>query len=292
MAMPSLSLAASHNATRISDGSVEPVEVDQLNAAPFNLAHEAWLLFYIAMPAIVVHLSLLFVFPQTASAVGLTLGTKELAGSSLGSLAGNLTILSVITGALTAADTLMPRAFGSGMYRQVGQLAVQGFVVCTLLLIPPILPLCTMMEWAFKRLGQDADASMLASEWIRIYLVGLPAILLLRVTQSFLNAQHVVLPLAFGCTIGSFLIHPILLKTIVPALGFWGSGLCVTITQFAMVSLVFLYLWIRPEHKPETWPGLSRAFVREALRPGPLLRYTKLSLGGVLSLSVCRSISI
>jgi hypothetical protein len=130
-----------------------------------------------------------------------------------------------------------------------------------------------MIEWAFDRLGQDPDASTLASEWIRIYLVGLPAILLLRVAQSFLNAQHLVLPLAFGCTIGSLLIHQNKMNTIVPALGLWGPGLCVTITQFAMVSLVFLYLWIRPHHKPETWPGLSRAFILEAFQPEPRLLY-------------------
>jgi hypothetical protein len=72
------------------------------------------------MPAIVVHLSVLFVFPQTASAVGLTFGTKELAGFSLGSLTGDLTILAIIMGALTVKDTLMAGAFGSGMYRKVG----------------------------------------------------------------------------------------------------------------------------------------------------------------------------
>jgi Na+-driven multidrug efflux pump len=72
----------------------------------------------------------------------------------LASLTGNLTVLSVMVGALSAADTLMPRAYGTGTYKEVGRLGVRGFVMCTLLLIPPIIPLFTTMEWIFDQLGQ------------------------------------------------------------------------------------------------------------------------------------------
>ena len=53
---------------------------------------------------LVVQFSVLWIFPLTASVVGRTLGTEALAGFSLGSLVGNLTCLSIMTGALTAAD--------------------------------------------------------------------------------------------------------------------------------------------------------------------------------------------
>lgn len=252
----------------------------------FDLVHESGLLLGIALPAVAVQFSVLFIFPLTASTVGLELGTEELAGFSLASLTGNLTILSVMVGALTAADTLMPRAFGLGRYEEVGRLAVRGFVMCVILLIPPIIPLCTSMDWVFETLGQDPVASELASKWIRVYLLGVPAMLFFRVAQSFLNAQHVVMPLVVASLISCFLLHPILLKLIVPAYGFVGSGLAVTITQTFMAILVFSYILIRPEHHPETWPaGLSLKFLKDSLKPKPVMQFLQLSLGGVLSLS-------
>jgi len=100
----------------------------------FNLWHEMQLLFQIAAPAMVVQVSVLFIFPQTASAVGLSLGTEALAGFSLGSLVGNLTVVSIMTGVLKAADVLMPRAWGAQKYEEMGILAVRGIIICSFFL--------------------------------------------------------------------------------------------------------------------------------------------------------------
>jgi hypothetical protein len=174
----------------------------------FNLWKESKMLLQIALPAVAVQFSVLFIFPQTAAMVGTVLGTNELAGFSLGSLVGNLTCLSVMVGALTAADTLMPRAFSAERYTEVGRLAVRGFVMCAALLVVPVIPLCTVMEWIFDALGQDEYASHLASEWIKVYLIGVPGMLLFRVIQSFLNAQHTVMPLVYASVFACFVFHP------------------------------------------------------------------------------------
>jgi multidrug resistance protein, MATE family len=257
---------------------------DKVRGGGFHLLQEASMLLSVALPSVAVQLSTLFIFPQTASAVGLQFGTEELAGFSLGSLVGNLTCLSVVVGALTAADTLMPRAFASGRYAEMGRLAIRGFVMCALLLIPPILPLCTIMDSIFEALGQDPVAARLASKWIRIYLLGIPATLVFRCVQSFLNAQHQALVL--GSAIGCFVAHPIFLKVLLPVAGFEGSALAISLTQYVMAVIVFLNLVARPRHKAETWPGLSWKYFLEAIRPEPLLQFLSLSLGGVLSLSV------
>lgn len=251
----------------------------------FNLARESSMLLKIAIPAVAVQFSVLFIFPLTASAVGRTLGTEALAGFSLASLTGNLTILSVMVGALSAADTLMPRAYGHGRYAELGRLAIRGFVMCSILLIPPLIPLCFSMNWVFGKLGQDANASLLASDWIRLYLLGIPAMLLFRVVQSFLNAQHSVMPMLCAAVVSSFCIHPIVLPIMLHYFGFLGSGLAVSITQTCMAAIILLILKFVPTYKTETWPGLSVGLVKESLAPGPVLTFLALSLGGILSLS-------
>lgn len=192
-----------------------------------------------------------------------------------------------MVGALTAADTLMPRAFGAGQYHEVGKLAIRGFILCAFLLVFPVIPLCTVMEWFFDTLGQDKDASSLASKWIRIYLVGLPSMLLFRVIQCFLNAHNNVWPLVYAAFTASFVVHPVLLRTIIPHLGFIGSAWSISLTQTTMTMILLIYLYLRPSsYKAEAWPGLSWKILSEALQPGPVWSFLSLSLGGVLSLSV------
>ena len=271
-----------------NDGDADDSSLDAVlpPTRPFELWTESKLLFNIALPAVAVQFSVLFIFPQTASVVGRALGTEALAGFSLGSLVGNLTCLSVMVGALTAADTLMPRAYGSHRYDELGRLAIRSVVVCSLLLLVPVVPLCTVMEWIFDQLGQDDFASHLAAQWIKIYLIGVPSMLLFRVAQSFLNAQHQVWPMVYASVLSCFVLHPILLNILVPSMGFNGSSLAISLTQWVMAILVFVYLKIHPVQKAESWPGFSTKYFLEAISPRPMLKFISLSLGGVLSLSV------
>jgi MATE family multidrug resistance protein len=251
----------------------------------FHFWHEAKLMINIALPSVIFQFSVFFIYPQTASAVGRNLGTEELAGLSLGSLTGNMMCMALMIGVLSTAATLMPRAFGAKHYEEVGLLAIQSFVVCSVVLVVPIVLLSTSMDWIFNKLGQDPIAAGLAASWLRIYVLGVPFVLLLRVLSYFLACQHVVWPMVYGSLVGCFVVHPVLLKTLIPSVGFLGSGLAIVITQMVQVGAVLLYLWWRPEYKPETWKGLSLYAIREALQLRPMVQFIKLSLGGVLSMS-------
>jgi len=256
---------------------------------PFDVTLEARQLFHVALPSVLIQFSLFFVFPMSASVVGRSEGTTALGGFSLGSLIGNLTCLSIMEGALTAGDTLMPRAYGNRRYGEVAMLAVRSFFVVTLLLVPPVLPLCWYSERILVALGQDADASAMAQEWIRLYFLGVPANLAFRVAMRFLLAQHLPWPLVYSSVVPALLIHPLLLRLLVPKMGLPGSALAITLTQWCMALALFGGYFYRnrkcPTWKVETWPGLSTRLVRDALRPEPLLKFFSLSLGGVLSLS-------
>jgi MATE family multidrug resistance protein len=261
------------------------IEGDPYEMEGFHFLHEAKLLINIALPTVIVQFSLYFLYPQAASAVGRNLATQDLAGFSLASLSGNMICLAMIIGVLSASNTLMPQAFGSRNYEQVGILAIQSFVACLLVLFVPIVLLTTCMSRIFSLLGQDPDAADLAVSWLRIYVVGVPFVLLIRVVQYFLSSQHLVWPIAYGCVFGCFVIHPILLRILIPRFGFLGSGLAVVTSQVVQVATVLFYLRWRPVYKAETWNGLSLHAIREALRLKPMMGFIRLGLGGVLTMS-------
>jgi multidrug resistance protein, MATE family len=252
--------------------------------ATMHVIQEAKQLINIALPTVIVQFSVYFIYPQTASMVGRQLGTEELAGFSLGSLSGNMICLAVIIGVLSAANTLMPREFGLKRYEQVGVIAIQGFLVCAMILIIPMIVLMTSMDFIFTRLGQDPIALSLAVKWLRIYVLGVPFVLLLRVLQSFLACQHLVWPLAYGCAFGSLVMHPMFLRLFIPYFGFLGSGMAIVATQLFQVGSVLLFLQLRPIYRHETWSGLSLHAIAESIRPERMVQFLQLSIGGVLSM--------
>jgi MATE family multidrug resistance protein len=252
---------------------------------PFQVLEEAQKLFHIALPSVLIQFSLFFIFPMSASAVGRNVGTVELAAFSLGSLIGNLTCLSIMEGALTAADTLMPRAFGTGQYEEVGRIAIRGTVVCLCLLLPPIIPLCGYGGWILETLGQDPDASQLAETWIRVYFLGVFPNLGFRILLRFLLCQHQPWPMVISSAVPCFLVHPILLRHLVPTMGLEGSALAIVLTQWISLFLLIAILVVKPMHKSETWPGLSWLYVKEALAVGPSLKFLHLSVGGIMSMN-------
>lgn len=258
---------------------------EQHSHTDFNLLDEARLLLNIAIPTIAVQFSIYFIYPQTAAKVGRDVGTEELAGFSLASLTGNLTCLSVIMGVLSASDTLQPRAFGTADYREVASLTVRGITACAVVLLPLIIPLVLFSEDILVGLGQDEDSSELASHWIRVYLIGIPSVILFRVIQRFLACQSIVAPMVYAAAIGCFVIHPFILRMFVTSFGFIGSSAAIVTTQTLQAVFVLSYLRIARPYDPRTWPGLSFSFIKHSLSRKNLRAYFRLSLGGVLSFS-------
>ena len=177
----------------LEDTSNASIEASVLNFK-FDLFKELKQLLGLAFPSVALQFNMYFIYPQAASVVGRNLGPLELSGLSLGCLVGNLTCLSVLVGVLSAADSLMPRAYSLGRFAELGRLTVRAILVCLIILIPPVIPLCTVLEPMLKFLGQDPTASRLAAQWVRVYLLGVPANLILRTLQRFLVAQSIPCP--------------------------------------------------------------------------------------------------
>ena len=260
-------------------------EDDRVQSSAFDLWTEAPKLFRIGVPSVLIQFALYWIFPVSASSVGRKLGSVELGGFSLGCLVGNLTCLSLMEGSLSAADTLMPRAYGSERYEELGRLAIRATVCGTFLLAIPVAPLCLYSGAALQYLGQDPEASALAQSWIQVYFLGAAPNLLFRVIMRFLLSQHKPWPLVFASFVPSIVIHPFLLEYCVSRIGFIGSALSIAATQWITLIVLLILLNLVPIHKAETWPGLSLDLIQRSLQCGPIFQFLKLSIGGILSMT-------
>ena len=219
----------------------------------------------------------------TASFVGRKLGPVCLNGFSLGMLTGNLLTLSVIQGLFTASDTLSPQAFGARNYGEVGRLAIRGFVLGLLLIVPMNLFLVAFMNPILVFFGQEDEPAMLATQWYRIYAVGLPFYTLYWSTWKFLAAQEIMGPLLVVLSVTCGIVLPVSLELFIDWLGFLGSAVAMVFYFATQSILLLLFLaWRQPHHRG-TWNGLGAW--RDAVAWEPMVAYFKLGAGGILSSS-------
>ena len=297
-----------------NDDIVNNVVAEKNKNKKFDIINEILILFNIALPSILVQLFLILIFPQGASIIGhyYKNDIKYLDSYSLGSLIGNLTCISIIVGSLSSCDTLMSYEYGKGTvksYNEIGLLAIRGIIVGTILLLPPVLVLysggSTIEYILVNILQQQKDVSILAIQWIQVYILGLPANLLFRTIQRFLVTQHRPWAPVYASCIPCILIQPILLRVFVPIYGFIGSAISIVITQWCMMILLIGYIQYKNRntkssssssssssspsscfaYHPNTWSGISKHTLKQAIEYEPMKLYVSLSLGGVASLS-------
>ena len=243
---------------------------------------EAKLLLRLAIPTVIIQLGGVLPNFLTASYVGRQFGSVFLDGFTLANLMGNLCNLSLLQGLYTAADTLSPQAFGAGNYKEVGLLAIRGYLASWLVLIPINAVLFMGFSRAMIAVGQDVQAATVAQAWYRLYACGLPFYALYMVTWKFLSAQETMQPLVVVCLICCGIILPCSLEFFTRSFGYLGSALAIVCYQSSQSLLLILYLrWKRP-HTPGTWPGL---LWKEALHWKPLKNYILLGIGGMLASS-------
>lgn len=209
-------------------------------------------------------------------------------------------------GLLSGTDTLAPQ-YVVLQPQRVGILAIRGWLICALALVPLLstwyIPLGdgkggTLIAGLLVALKSDPRIVPYVAEFLRHYALCLPAVLTVNVVQRFLSCQDVVLPLLAFTSVTSLGLHPLLLFLFVnddASLSFQDNvmqkmkscALCHAGTNWTCLALTMLYLKKREgAFDPRTWPGLSAGTLREALLDyHEVVKYLKLSAGGVLSLS-------
>ncbi|GAX10697.1 multidrug resistance protein, MATE family [Fistulifera solaris] len=217
------------------------------------------------------------------SYIGRTYGSVRLDGFLLASLTGNLFTLALLQGLFSASDTLSPQAFGANNEREVGLLAMRGFLGSMMVMIPVNAVLVTHMGPILEFVGIDPEVSHNAWQWYRIYILSLPFYALFQVTWKFLSAQSVLFPCVVAVGVSSLLVLPVALVVWTHFCGYLGTAWALVTYQVIEPLLLLLYIWWKQPHRPETWPGL--ASWNEALEERRFWSYIALGAGGILASS-------
>eukprot|EP00980_Cylindrotheca_fusiformis_P017009 scaffold5194_cov118-Cylindrotheca_fusiformis.AAC.3 len=258
-----------------------------------NLATELWLFLELAVPTTLLNLGFIVSPLLTASYVGRKFGPTFLGGFTLANLTGNLCTFSLLAGLFSAADTLGPRAYAASRNHQqhpqhrleeVGLIAIRGFVLACIILVPINLVLVMYLKDMLVALGQDQVAASHALDWYRIFVWSLPFCVAYNTIWKFLSSQHIMKPMIIVSMISCAIVLPCGLELWTEQYGFLGSAVAyVNFQAFQAVSLIMYLYWKKP-HVKGTWPSIE-CVRQEVLQYQPMMDYISLGMGGIFAQS-------
>lgn len=249
---------------------------------------ELLLLGRLAGPTIVMQAVHMLKWVYSASYIGQHYGAEALAGYSLASLSGNLTVVSLIFGSLAAVDTLAPQAHGAKAFAEVGRVCVRAAALCAVILVC-LLPVWASMEQILLALHEPAGPSALAGQFLAVWAMALPPISVGAVLVRFYMAHSVVLPSALATALGS-LSHPCFVWLFADrmGMGFRGVAMAHVASSTAWCACMCLVCLCGPRglHHPEAPPTASLAYLRDVFGSATALReHARLALAGVLGMA-------
>ncbi|KAL7564855.1 hypothetical protein ACA910_001600 [Epithemia clementina (nom. ined.)] len=248
---------------------------------------EVQLLLTLSLPSIMINLSFMVPHFLNASYIGRHFGPTHLVGYALAMVTANIFQGTLLQGLFNASDTLSPQAYGAQNYREVGLLALRGYVLSMVLVVIPmngIMYVCMpdLLLW----FGQDATAVQHGYQYFVLYSASFPFYTLVNILWKFLAAQTVLWPLVYATLICTFVLFPIGLQVLGHVLGFVGPAVATALFYLVQSILILILLWYFQPHDVETWPGCFNAAAwRDALWSWtPLSTYLSLGLGGILAM--------
>lgn len=209
------------------------------------------------------------------------LGTIQLAAASLSSMTANVTAFSLLSGFISALDSLLPPAF-TQQPKRVG-IYTQSMAIIVALLCIPIAIAWLNAETLLLALGQDAEVARLSGIYLRVMLPGVPAYAGFEVCRRYLQAQG----LMSASTVILFVVSPFsavlnYLTVWGPdsiRLGFIGAPLASAISNWLMFFLAVGQCYIAPR---TAWGGFS---LSSALKPVNIVPCLSLGFYGFLAIS-------
>lgn len=185
------------------------------------------------------------------------IGPSELAAVSLSSMTANISGYAIIQGVSTCLDTLCAQAYGRKELNKVGV----HFIKCNYLLFLLCIPM--VLLWVFGSrpillliIGREKeDLCILASQYLQVLSLGLPAFILFENGKHFLQSQgifHASTYVLAVCAPLNALLNYLLVWDPLIGLGFIGAPISVSITNWLMCISLYLYIWLVRGN--ECWP--------------------------------------
>ncbi|KAJ5079074.1 mate family efflux transporter [Anaeramoeba ignava] len=199
------------------------------------------------------------------------LGEEELAGCSLGSILWAISTMFPL-GFVHALDAFISQAHGAKNERLVGVYVYQSYFIMIILAIP-IAFLWYFSGSVMTALKQDHVVANYARKYLIWQMPGLVPFLFLSVIQEcFQNLQIVIAPLVInliGFGVNIFLNFGFVYGVFhLPKLGFIGSPIATSISEFIMFVLMYIYLKVKKIDKE--WKLEKSVF--NPLNLGPFLK--------------------
>ncbi|XP_028938375.1 multidrug and toxin extrusion protein 2 isoform X4 [Ornithorhynchus anatinus] len=228
---------------------------------PVGFRKEAWELCVLAGPLFLVQV-LLFLIHVVSTVFCGHLGKVELAAVTLAVAFINVCGISVGFGLSSACDTLLSQTYGSSNKKMVGVVLQRGILIL-LLCCFPCWALFINTESILLLLRQDPQVSSLTQKYVMIFVPALPAVFLYGLLTRYLQNQEIIWPAVFSGIFGNVingLGNYIFLYIL--DWGLEGSAFANTISQFAQVICLFLYIVLRKLYL-ETWGGWNSDSLQE-----------------------------
>lgn len=135
------------------------------------------------------------------------------------------------------------------------------------LVIAACMPAIFFLNWYSSSflllLGQDPEVAMLAQEFSRLVLLGVPFVFAYELVRKALQAQNIMAPLVAIAVIGNIVTIVVgYWLTYHTSMGFYGIALARALGNIIMPFLLLVYFRFRPEHLTQWWCGWN---FREAM---------------------------
>ena len=219
---------------------------------------ELWSLTRLAVPLMVAAASDYFGKVLTSIFAGQILPTEEFDAVALGNTMTNITGYSMVIAFASPMDSLCTQANGARNWN-LFSVTVRRAMICTTLLLIPIIILWLNMEPLLILCGQDPGISHNVYRWTMVYLAMMPAYTIRTIAARFLSSQGISKPLLYIGIMVYCVWHPALLSIIFVVLKkreFLLFPMCNVVTAYLQIALIMGYILIRKPHHPQTFKSV------------------------------------